>query len=109
MPSPNPAVDARAREWFHRLQTNRIDESQLDEQAATPLNSDVRLIISTDWSALGNPISFDEVHVTAPTSTNPNWVYVYRVGFLNDVALDFFFGIDPSGKISGMRLAPEQY
>lgn len=108
-PAANPAVDARAREWFGRLQSGRIDYSQLDDQASAPLNSDVVLIVSLDWSALGAPLSFDEVHVDAPTATSPDYVYVYRATFRNDVALDFYFGVDPQGKISGMRLAPEEY
>lgn len=108
-PAPNPAVDARAREWFGRLQSGRIDQSQLDDQARLALNSDVALIISTDWSPLGAPLSFDEVHVDAPSQADPDTVYVYRLSFKNDIALDFFFGIDPQGEIGGMRLAPEQY
>jgi len=106
---PNAAVDARAADWFRRLQRGSIDYSQLDDQAVQPLNSDVALIISTDWSALGDPLSFAEVHVDAPSVSSPDWVYVYRVAFRSDVALDFSFGLDPQGKISGMRLGPEQY
>ncbi len=112
MPAPNPAVDARARDWFGRLQHNRIDYSQLDDVARLPLNSDVAIIVSTQWSTLGDPLSFDEASVEAPGSTdeamNGNTVYVYRVTFRNDIALDFFFGLDPSGLISGLRLAPDQ-
>ncbi|MGH7738251.1 MAG: hypothetical protein ACREMP_10375 [Candidatus Tyrphobacter sp.] len=108
-PQPNAAVDERAREWFSRLQSGRIDYSQLDAQASAPLNSDVVLIISTNWSALGRPVAFEQVHSQAPTVTDPNSVYVYRVTFKNDVACDFFFGIDPQGNISGMRLGPQEY
>lgn len=107
--APNPAVAARASDWFRRLQRGNVDYSQLDGQASKPLNSDVVLIISTDWSALGNPLSFVQVHVDAPSVTSPDWVYVYRIAFRNDVAFDFYFGLDPQGKISGMRLGPEQY
>jgi hypothetical protein len=107
-PAPNPAVDSRAKDWFHRLQTGNIDSAQLDDQARRPLNSDVALIISTDWSALGAPLSFDEIRVDEPTDTSPDWTYVYRLTFRNDIAFDFFFGLDPRGLISGMRLGPEE-
>ncbi len=105
-PAPNPAIDARAREWFGRLQADRIDYGALDSQAAGPLNSDVGLIISTDWSALGAPVTFAQTHVTAPSVASPDWLYVYQVSFQNGIVLNFSFGLDSSGKISGMRLAP---
>jgi hypothetical protein len=113
-PTPNPAVDARARDWFGRLQRNRIDYSQLDDEARLPLNSDVAIIVSSQWSVLGNPLAFDEIQVQTPAAGSTeetaggNTVYVYRLLFRDDVALDFYFGLDPSGRISGLRLAPEQ-
>ncbi len=105
---PNPAVDARAREWFHRLQDGRIDFSQLDDQAKQALNSDVILMTQTQWSLLGWPVSFDEVRQEPPSIATPEWMYLYRMVFSDDSVLDFFFGIDAQGLISGMRLAPEQ-
>lgn len=107
-PAPNPAVDARAREWFTRLQQDRIDYSQLDQDARLPLNSDVAIIISYQWSMLGAPASFDEIGVQTPLAPETGTIYVYRLTFSNDVALDFFFGLDAQGAISGLRLAPEQ-
>jgi hypothetical protein len=107
--APNPAVQARAREWFGRLQRDDVDYGQLDAQAASPLNSDVALVVSTDWSALGAPVTFDQVQAIAPTAEAPDWTYVYRATFSNGAALDFFFGLDGAGKISAMRLGPETY
>lgn len=104
----NPAVDTRAREWFTRLQQGRIDYSQLDDDARLPLNSDVAIIVSYQWSALGTPLSFDEIGTQAQVAPETGTIYVYRVGFANGVVLDFYFGLDPQGSISGLRLAPEQ-
>jgi hypothetical protein len=106
--APNPAVDARAREWFTRLQQGRIDYSQLDDDARLPLNSDVAIVISYQWSILGSPLSFDEIGTQTPAAPETGTVYVYRVGFANDVVLNFYFGLDSQGSISGLRLAPEQ-
>jgi hypothetical protein len=107
-PAPNPAIDARAREWFTRLQQDRIDYSQLDDDARLPLNSDVGIIISYQWSMLGAPLSFDEIGVQTPLAPDTGTVYVYRLTFSGDTVLDFFFGLDSQGSISGLRLAPEQ-
>lgn len=107
-PAANPAVDARAREWFERLQSGNIDYRQLDAQGAQALNSDVVLIISTDWSALGKPLSFQNVRVDAPTATTPDTTYVYHMLFANDVGLEFYFSLDQQGLISGMLLGPEE-
>lgn len=113
---PNPTVDARARDWFSRLQQDRIDYSQLDSDAALPLDTDVSRIVAFQWSQLGAPTSFDEVAVRQPLPVSGqqqpetgNRVYVYRVGFAQGVVLDFLFEIDAGGKIAGMRLAPEQH
>ena len=105
---PDPAVDARALDWFHRLQDGRIDFSQLDGQAKQALNSDVILMTQTQWSVLGWPVSFDEVRQDPPTIAAPEWKYLYRMTFSDDSVLDFFFSVDAQGLISGMRLAPEQ-
>jgi hypothetical protein len=113
--SPNPAVDIRAQEWFRRLQGNHIDYSQLDDEARMPLDYAVALIISTQWSVLGNPVSFDLLRAEQrgqpdeTTAVSGETTYIYHLTFPSSADFNFLFSLDPNGKISGLQLTPGYY
>ena len=110
-PSPQPSsstmtidekVLGRAKSWFAMLQSGTIDRSQLTQPMNDALTADKLTQISTQLKQLGAPASFTQID-SGPVG--PYTVYHYRVGFAAG-ALIMTVGLDSSGKIAGLNLAP---
>ena len=102
-PAPDPAVLARAKTWFHMMQTGKIDKSQLDATMAGLLTDDVVAGMAAKIGPLGDPVTFEQVQTG---TVSGNAVYVYELAFGNGTKLDFVFAVDGNGKVSGLRLKP---
>jgi hypothetical protein len=105
-PTPDPKVLARAKEWFHRLQTGQIDLSQVDPGVAKLL-SDPQTVkaASAEFGPLGDPVTFEQEQTGMQ---NGNTYYVYLLTFGDGKKFDYLFVLDAQGKVSGLRLAAPQ-
>jgi hypothetical protein len=95
------APAARAKEWLNRLQTGKIDRSQLTAAVSKGLTDALVAQLADKLGPLAAPLSMVEIekHVVAQDTA-----YVYKVEFANDTTLYFIFALDTaSGKISGLR------
>ncbi len=104
-PSPDPAMLARAKAAFAQLQSGKIDRTQLSPEMNAALTDDKLAAVKGAIGNLGTPVSFEQQR----TGTQGDVRYaVYLVTFLNGPRLNFLFGVDPQGKVAGMRLLPTQ-
>jgi hypothetical protein len=98
-------VDARAKEWLHRLQTGDIDRSQLDEAMNAALTPAVIKGLSAKFAPLGDPQSFTPLGQQIVPGDRMAYVYtvVFKTTTLNEV-----FVLDKDGKIAGIQFPPAQ-
>jgi len=94
------AVTARAKDWFHQIQTGKIDRSQLNTKMNTALTDTMLANVSSQLAPLGDPtaLTFDK-----KTSQGTIAVYVFKVQFPS-ITLYETFAVDPDGKIAGLYL-----
>jgi ABC-type transporter MlaC component len=52
------AVTARAKDWFHQIQTGKVDRSQLDDKMNAALTDSVLSSVSAKIAPLGDPSAF---------------------------------------------------
>jgi hypothetical protein len=97
------AVTARAKDWFHQIQTGKIDRSQLDDKMNAALTDSKLAQVSAQLSPLGNPSAFTLSKKMTQGSVN---IYVFALQF---PSLTFYetFAVDPDGKIAGILLTPQ--
>jgi hypothetical protein len=104
-PSPDPAMLARAKAAFAQLQSGKIDRTLLSSEMNAALTDDKLAAVKGAIGNLGTPVSFEQQR--AGTQGDVRYA-VYLVTFLNGPRLNFLFGVDPQGKVAGMRLLPTQ-
>jgi hypothetical protein len=105
-PTPDPKVLARAKEWFHRLQTGQIDLSQVDPTVAKLLSDPQTLkAASAEFGPLGDPVTFEQEQTG---TMGANTYYVYLLTFGDGKKFEYLFVLDTQGKISGLRLTAPQ-
>jgi len=103
-PAPNEdlSITARAKEWIHRVQTGKIDRSQLSVAMSKALTPELVAGAKAQFSRLGPPRLLTYLRKTAQDSST---VYVYRVDFASD-SLNMILSIDSTGKIDGLLFRP---
>jgi hypothetical protein len=104
VPSSDPAITARAKDWLHRAQTGTIDRAQLSAQMNSLLTDDLVKQVVAQLGPLGDPTDFRLVDMRNVAGSN---VYMYRVLFKSG-PLDEVLSIDDGGKINGLRFLPAQ-
>ena len=104
VPSSDPAVTARAKDWLHRAQTGTIDRAQLTAQMNAALTDDLMKQVEVQLAPLGDPIDFALVDMRSVAGSN---VYLYKAQFKSS-RLEELLSIDESGKINGLRFLPAQ-
>jgi hypothetical protein len=104
VPSADPAITARAKDWLHRAQTGTIDRAQLTAQMDALLTDDLVKQAVTKLGPLGDPTDFSLVDMRNVAGSN---VYMYRAQFKSG-PLDEVLSIDGTGKINGLRFLPAQ-
>jgi hypothetical protein len=105
-PTPDAAVMARAKDWFHRIETGNIDRSQLSAQVNAALSDAMIKQVASQVSPLGEPTSFTQIQ----TGTRGGSAYcVYEVTFSTGEKWHYVFAYDPATtKITGLRVLPAQ-
>lgn len=98
------SIAARAKDWFHRLQTGIIDRSQLTPQVDSLLTPDLIKQLVTQLGPLGDPVSFTFV---GKQSIQGMTAYVYRVTFKSGTFNEIFV-LDKNDKVAGIRALPAQ-
>ena len=102
-PSASPQLELRAREWFGRLQRRDIDAAQLTDAARTALTPDALAAGAKLIAPLGDPVTFPLVRSSAAGGVV---AYVYRPTFASGEALEYTFGLDGSGTVAELFIAP---
>ena len=98
----DPAIMARAKEWFHRFQVADIDRSQLTSAANSALTDTLVKQLATQIGPLGDPSEFGFVQ---KQTVGPDTIYLFLLKFKAGSVL-YQFGLDATGKIAGLRLMP---
>ncbi|HME81246.1 MAG TPA: serine hydrolase domain-containing protein [Candidatus Eremiobacteraceae bacterium] len=102
-PGEDPAITARAKEWFVRLEKNDIDRSQLTADMSNALTTDKAAQLAAALGPMGAPTAF--VYI-GKTVKDPYTIYQYLVQG-GQGALVFTFVLDPAGKVAGMFVKPQ--
>src|SRR5690349_8376677 len=100
LPVADSAITAKAKEWFHRLQTGQIDRSQLDAQVNTQLTDAMIRQQTVALTPLGDPTSFTYVR-TYPLSDALEYDFMLQFKAARVIELISF---DSGGKIAGLGL-----
>jgi hypothetical protein len=104
-PSPaattDPAMLARAKNWFEQLQAGKIDRSQLEPNANSNLTDATIANAQSLIGNLGTPVSF--VQDEAGTQGAISYA-IYTVSFKSGKKVNFLFAVDPQGKVAGLSL-----
>jgi hypothetical protein len=102
-PSPDPAVTARVKTFYHALVTGTIDRSQLSGQANAKLTDQTVKDVAAKLAPLGDPITFEFVK---SEQQGGSMLHAYLLGFGNGQKLEFVVGFDAQGKVSALALQP---
>lgn len=100
----DPKIEAKAREWLHRLQTGDIDSSQLTDAVKAQMTPALVKQATGQLGPLGDPASFAFVGQQAGQGYT---VYEFAVTF-KTANLNEFLAIDTAGKIAGINFKPRQ-
>ena len=99
-PGEIPAVTARAKDWWQRLQTGTVDLSQVDERFAQRLTPDFLAQIKASLALLGAPTDW----IYQGSQTVPGAV-IYRYWIrLDGLPHVWSVGLTPDNKIAGSQL-----
>jgi hypothetical protein len=98
LPVADSAITAKAKEWFHRLQTGEIDRSQLDAQVNLQLTDALIRQETAALTALGDPTSFVYVR-TYPLAGALEYDFMLQFKAARVVELISF---NSGGKIAGL-------
>jgi len=103
-PAPNEdlSVTARAKEWIHRIQTGRIDRTQLSATMSKALTPELVAGAKAQFGRFGPTRTLTYLGNTVQGSST---VYIYRVDFGSD-SLNLILSIDSTGKIDGLLFRP---
>ena len=99
--TPNPALLAKAKNWFGQLQAGQIDREQMESGPNANLNDATISNAQRMIGDLGKPISF----VQQRTGSQGGVTYaIYLVTFKNCEKVDFLFAVDHEGKVASLGL-----
>jgi hypothetical protein len=101
IPSVDPRILARAKEWFHRFQTGEIDRSQLNAQVNKELTSEMVAQEAATLKALGQPSSFVFIR-TYPIRGLIGYDFLLQFKSARIIEMIAF---DAEGKIAGIDFA----
>lgn len=114
-PSPAPAatlpqipaaITARAIDWLHRVQVDKIDRSQLTSEVNAQLTAAVAKSMADKLGPLGDSVGFSPADIQ---HSKGQTAYIYKVDYPRDTTLYFIFVLDDSsGKVSGLRFSNAQ-
>ncbi len=96
----DPKIEAMAKDWLHRAQTNTLDRSQMTDQMSAQLTPDVTQKVASQLATLGDYESFTYVETTPSDGLT---VYHFVVAF-KPITLNEFLALTPDGKIAGFNL-----
>jgi hypothetical protein len=96
-PGEDPAVTARAREWFDRFATGRIDRTQLAPQMDALLTPELIAGAKASFAPLGEPVSF----VYSGSSTVDGFAVTTYVATFASVTMKVTMSLTADGKIGG--------
>lgn len=102
LPVADSQITAKAKEWFHRLQTGEIDRSQLDAGVNSQLTDRMVHQETEALTPLGDPISFAFVR-TYPIGGVLEYDFMLRFKAARVIELISF---DADGKIAGLGFEP---
>jgi ABC-type transporter MlaC component len=100
----DPKIEAMAKDWLHRAQTNTLDRSQLTDQMNAQMTPDLAQKAAAQLGALGDYSSFTYVDTEA---SNGLTVYHFVVAF-KAISLNEFLALTPDGKIAGLQFTRVQ-
>ena len=104
-PQPDPAVEARAKSWYHMLETGTIDRSQLAPVAVADYSDAKIAQAAVALKQFGDPVTFEQEQTGNSQGSS---VYVYLLTFGNGQKLIYVFAFDAQGKVTGLRVSPAQ-
>ncbi len=104
-PTADPAMLARAKDWFAQLQSGKVDRSELAMTANAALTDAKIATVSQAIGGLGSPASF--VQTSAGQQGNISYA-IYVLTFGNGTKLNFFFAVDSQGKVEGLQIGQPQ-
>jgi hypothetical protein len=104
-PTADPAMLARAKNWFAQLQAGKLDRSQLSTTANAALTDAKIATVSQAIASLGAPTSFAQTN--AGQQGNVSYA-MYLLTFGNGTKLNFFFAVDSQGKVEGLQIGQPQ-
>ncbi len=102
VPTEEPGITARAKDWFSRIQSGNLDRTQLTAQANAAFTDAVVKNVAGQIAPLGTPTAFTFVDKRA---IGDNTAYTYKLSF-GSTALYYIFVLDIAGRVSGLRLVP---
>lgn len=102
VPTADPAITARAKDWLHRVQTGTIDRAQLNAQMDSAFSDALVKQTAAQFGPLGDPTDFSLVDTR---SVAGNVAYMYKATFKSG-AVYWVFALDQTGKISGLHFLP---
>lgn len=94
------AVTARAKDWLHQIQADKIDRTQLTDKLNAAITDSTLANVSSQLAPLGDPTSFT---LSSKTNKGAYAVYVFKLQWPS-VTLSETFTVDPSGKIAGLYI-----
>jgi hypothetical protein len=106
--TPDPAMVTLAKDTLHRLQTNTLDRTKLGDRVSGNLTGDIAAQLSAQLQLLGNPTNFAFAGSQVVDGVT---VYEFVATFQtagNKVQLAEYIGVDASGKIVALKIAPAQ-
>jgi len=103
-PAPNEdlSVTARAKEWIQRVQTGRIDRTQLSATMSKALTPELVAGAKAQFGRLGPTRMLTYLGNSVQGGST---VYLYRVDFAQD-SLNLILSINAAGKIDGLFFRP---
>jgi hypothetical protein len=98
----DPKIEAMAKDWLHRVQTNTWDRSQLTDQMKAQLTPDMATAVAAKFASLGDYTSFtyNDTQLSGGLT-----VYHFIVAF-KSLALNEYLGLTPDGKVAGLQFTP---
>ena len=102
-PTPDPAVAARAKTFYHALAAGSIDRSQLSAQANAKLTDAKLKQVAATLAPLGEPVTFEYVKSLPQGDAT---LHAYLLSFGGAQRLEFVIGFDAQGKVSALALRP---
>jgi hypothetical protein len=100
----DPKIEAMAKDWLHRVQTNTYDRAKMTDQMNTQLTPEMAAKVGTQFATLGDFTSFTYVDTK---TINAITVYHFVVAF-KSITLNEYLGLTADGKVAGLQFTTAQ-